>query len=1116
MKNNLRSLKISDFVTSDIPKDAIEIDILYKEDGINNIYTVKSIKCAPGNHDQEYTNDELEITSEIIYATVPSNQLLRPYDNVPRRARAQEITGNRLVYGNYTQQYFVTSNGQEITPKFDVTIGQDNSNAVVVRDPGKSLKSIRTYQVGVVYRDKYGRETPVLTDQTGSLTLDKSASANYNKMSVKINTGIPWFAESYKYFIKETSNEYYNVAMDRHYAAEDGNVWISFPSSERNKVQEGKFLILKKEHNGDTPVTEDARYKVLAVENEAPDYLKIDHVSQGVLNAKNDGDLFLSDGYPASDFGHFSIAADEWETMYGSADPNANNNNVNMSLHTKSDLLVRVFSGNRSTDRYEVASIQYQPGDSAGNYADGTPVGNDSVYRVELEKKFLAADSDWLGSVSGNDSLNDLSVEFFQKKIKRKPEFQGRFFAKINKDSVLQEAILDRSNGDNFKILYSLNLWQQETNSKTKSYWRDTRKGTGYYDSKGSAWYIDKTRLRHWADAGGTGEKRNVWTGSHSNAHNTNGKGFTSGETKVELAYHWWGDDDRQAWQGRWRNFENNERPQYKAIVDLLETPGTQIRFPDDPNLTVYTVKKWRRNHGTGFKNGRIGRWGSMRIIRWTLDLDKPLEWTPESETGTQNGTNYANFGGNSNGTKANFRTEIDFLETWNQGDDTIQDGGGYSKDPAIFETEPMEDLGLDIYYEASEAYDKSVHGNQQDLEYFNCYSFGNGVESNRIRDDFNAPTIAKGVKASSVLDAKYEEEDKTSTLIFSGLYNSNSSTNQLNQFIMAEAITKDLDPSYGSIQKLHARDTNLITLCEDKCLRMLADKDAIYNADGSANVVTQNKFLGQAVPYIGEYGISMQPESFANYGYQAYFTDKARGAVIRLSQDGITPISDHGMKDYFADKLNTNNLDYMIGSYDNEKRLYNLTILDSRYKEDFNEDTGNRTLSFMEAVRGWTSRKSFIPEAGVSLNNKYYTFKDGDMWLHGSTTKSTFYGNFEEPSLKIIFNDSPDVVKTFKTLNYEGTQSFITKNTTDNRYDNNYTKYGWYNSYTKTNLQDGKVLEFIDKEDKWFSYIQGDATTIKNVDSQEFSVQGIGSGTVTNDTGGFTEITLTIQENND
>ena len=36
--------------------------------------------------------------------------------------------------------------------------------------------------------------------------------------------------------------------MDRHYAAEDGNVWLAFPSSERNKVTDETFVILKKEH----------------------------------------------------------------------------------------------------------------------------------------------------------------------------------------------------------------------------------------------------------------------------------------------------------------------------------------------------------------------------------------------------------------------------------------------------------------------------------------------------------------------------------------------------------------------------------------------------------------------------------------------------------------------------------------------------------------------------------------------------------------------------------------------------------------------------------------------------------------------------------------------------
>ena len=57
-------------------------------------------------------------------------------------------------------------------------------------------------------------------------------------------------------------------------------------------------------------------------------------------------------------------------------------------------------------------------------------------------------------------------------------------------------------------------------------------------------------------------------------------------------------------------------------------------------------------------------------------------------------------------------------------------------------------------------------------------------------------------------------------------------------------------------------------------------------------------------MPYSGEYGISKNPESFASEAYRAYFTDKVRGSVMRLSMDGITPISGHGMKDYFRDEL--------------------------------------------------------------------------------------------------------------------------------------------------------------------------------------------------------------------
>jgi hypothetical protein len=70
----------------------------------------------------------------------------------------------------------------------------------------------------------------------------------------------------------------------------------------------------------------------------------------------------------------------------------------------------------------------------------------------------------------------------------------------------------------------------------------------------------------------------------------------------------------------------------------------------------------------------------------------------------------------------------------------------------------------------------------------------------------------------------------------------------------------------------LHARDTDAIVLCEDKCLRILANKDALYNADGNVNLTGNNAVLGQAVPYAGEYGISKNPESFASYAFRAYF----------------------------------------------------------------------------------------------------------------------------------------------------------------------------------------------------------------------------------------------------
>ena len=116
---------------------------------------------------------------------------------------------------------------------------------------------------------------------------------------------------------------------------------------------------------------------------------------------------------------------------------------------------------------------------------------------------------------------------------------------------------------------------------------------------------------------------------------------------------------------------------------------------------------------------------------------------------------------------------------------------------------------------------------------------------------------------------------------------------------------------------------TSFIIILLLKILKILANKDAVFNADGNINLTATENVLGQTVPFVGEYGISKNPESFASSSYRAYFTDKQRGAVLRLSMDGITPISDANMRDWFRDKLKG---DYLLihGSSDDNVHLQN------------------------------------------------------------------------------------------------------------------------------------------------------------------------------------------------
>jgi hypothetical protein len=1606
MVNTLRYLRVTDFIVDDSqrPDDIIEVDILYKDTVSPNVRVVKSIKKGvdpewDDNSDIGGNVGVVNISSEMMHRSLPSSQILRAWDNVPREAKAQEVVGNRVVYGNYLQNFDITS-PPVVNPSVLNTEHQGDLT------PAKSLKSIRKYKVGVVFGDKYGRETAIMGiggrtegDVTvpSSVSVEKVNSSSVNQLQAKLSWSSPpepWM-EYYKYYVKETTNEYYNLVLHRWYNAEDGNVWLAFASADRNKLDEETYLTLKNRHGSEAPITEEARYKVLAIENEAPDYVKI--TEKVIGEALVDNELFAaSDIHDAM---IINLKSDDYTSQL--ADTNFEGTGY---IRIK----VISFAGVIATSKWiQIAQMK----DSDKSIVTTEPFGESA----KLYDNF---------GLEYDDNSITWSIEVKDNVVENRPEFDGRFFVKVVRDGVLSANILQTVNSTtSYNILDTLNF----SSISTTSLINPANSSAAYQGNyAGEALPVEGTLSNNktnysWNDSGTVSgisnnnefnnfangceyedETRGFWESNQYNP-NSSHNGWFIDEARQAKSFVG-GDDpsladlDYSAMNGL-RNsngrthidfsvvgvLDEDQKPMVPSgalpFKEHMQTNGTLFKFLADPLDEIYRVVSstsisWKDNFNqyAGIWNGclkcsstNVGQGDGCHRGKFTVSFEKgngggPLDtnvWDPRSvlshdgtesskiiiveaafsegstldfKTGnaiwetepkedvgldlyyeatnalpielsqeniesfcptespitvyrpgaTYNPTTVANtpvvntavrdvisvrdytsegvypfkiakndnlkfihengaateakvidhmypiplysntYSPNGDGSgesvdrslgdnvatyKSSYSITIPctvaeivtveipdegvivvgcmdalYLEydplanedngscitlivegctdinatnynpdanlddstcyypagcsdpngttppavgcLWNSaGNGTIYDGivvkrttgatgtvtgymvmmadmlGGGKHDwyswsntfddldqdnspitwPTLDELElirgmrpeleimpgfttlnpggeeysdwrwsstpylnyayfvRMSDSSVDAFtyrtnamrvrgiipftytpedngnpvrglntristselavvgslpstfftgangelWEAVSATDTSsgfnvtlpvgtfitsvtddaltysttnddlinlgayditfqkvtgyykldsnVHASKTTLPWFNCYSFGNGLESDRIRDDYNAPQIDNGVKVSTLLDS-YGEERRSSGMIYSGIYNSTSGVNNLNEFNMAEKITKDLNPSYGSIQALKTRDTNVVAFCEDKVFKILANKNALYNADGSVNLVASDRVLGNATAFSGEYGISSNPESLAFDGYRMYFTDKQRSKVLRLSQDGLTPISDIGMTSWFRDSLN--NLEdvkkqELIGTFDNVKGEYNLSLRHLDNDGVTGEVKPDITVSFNEKSKGWSSFKSFVPEIGLSINDEYLTGKNAKLWSHhdSSVDANTFYGESLAPStIDVVFNENPGSVKSFLAMNYEGSQARINKFVTetvdgevysDGEYYNLTAKKGWYVDSFNTDLQEARIPGFKQKEGKWFNHISGVRTSKSNIDTSEFSVQGIGMLASTT-TPVVDKVSLTIRENND
>ena len=430
-----------------------------------------------------------------------------------------------------------------------------------------------------------------------------------------------------------------------------------------------------------------------------------------------------------------------------------------------------------------------------------------------------------------------------------------------------------------------------------------------------------------------------------------------------------------------------------------------------------------------------------------------------------------------------------------------------------VLETDPVKS-NLDIFYESSTSglikdlhNDIELNNNELEISYYNTFILSGGgnivpvlqngtitdkvgqwhVEESRIKGEFNGKSVDFGVRAHLV-DDEYAQRVRTNALIHSGIFNSKTKVNETNQFSIGENITRAVDIQNGSIQKLYAEDTNLIIFQENKVSRALIDKDAIFTQEGQPLTTASKVVIGQIGAFAGKYGISKNPESFAVYGARKYFSDKNRGVILRLSQDGLTPISDSGMRSFFRDNLQNANRIY--GMYDEQKNKYVISLqnkhgIASTYNPEYGTSSDSTTiskdtystLSFDESSGGWVSFYTYKPTFGFSLSNEFYTYNLQNLYKHYSddVQRGMFYKSvYTDPSnVEFVFNDQPTTVKNFHTIDYEGTSGWKMASAETDMH----VAYPVLSSDTSVSALSIPV-NFVNKENKYYGHIRNNTTT--------------------------------------
>lgn len=306
-------------------------------------------------------------------------------------------------------------------------------------------------------------------------------------------------------------------------------------------------------------------------------------------------------------------------------------------------------------------------------------------------------------------------------------------------------------------------------------------------------------------------------------------------------------------------------------------------------------------------------------------------------------------------------------------------------------------------------------------------HDFTVGIVDPNFSDFFESKVNSNG--RPSVVNPD-EKTIKFGTLVRWGLnYQQNTNINQINRFYPLNF--DEIDRQKGEIQRMVAVDRLLKIIQNRACSQYGVLTKYIQSKSGDEQLTTTNDIItkGNINYYAGEYGCGNQYTGIVVSKNVIYFVDPVRGYQLRLSNDGITPISElYKGQFYIRNLLTPYNDDYITPNGGLAKVLGCYSYFDEDYITllqgstlDVNPLTAY-AFSFNEKRNGYGSFLGFKDAEWLqSAQDVIYMWKDGGLWkidIGNPTGDYCKYFNVQyEAYIVVPFNKDFMDIKTPESL---------------------------------------------------------------------------------------------------